>query len=85
MGISKKSTSRLPIYIRNSLFVGLLLVMIGLLQLAAANVQMAVIQSNYKPYFEQTNQSINRQLDDTFKVSAINAGTIDTPHQTRHR
>ena len=52
---------------------------------AAANVQMAVIQSNYQPYFEQTNQSINRQLDDTFKVSAINAGTIDTPHQTRHR
>jgi putative ABC transport system substrate-binding protein len=77
----KKSARRLSIYISNSLFLGLLLVVPSLLPLAAANVQIAVIQSNGNPYFEQTNQSLNRQLDHTFQISVTNADTIDTQHQ----
>lgn len=84
MKIRKKSTRKLTIYISKPLLLGLLLVMPGLLlPLAAANVQIAVIQNNDKPYIEQTNQSLTRQLGrgDTFQMSVINADTVDTQHQ----
>lgn len=81
MEIREKSARRLSIYFSNSLFLGLILIVPSLLPLAAANVQISVVQSNDNPYFEQTNQSLNRQLDENFQVSVINADTIDTQHQ----
>jgi putative ABC transport system substrate-binding protein len=81
MKIRKQSARRLSIYISKLLLLGLLFVVPGLLPLAAANIQIVVIQSSDNPYFEQTNQSLNRHLDNTFQVSVINADTIDTQHQ----
>ncbi|MFT5225086.1 MAG: putative ABC transport system substrate-binding protein [Polaribacter sp.] len=72
-------------YMIKPLFLGFLLVVVvpSLLPIAAAaSIQIAVIQSNGNPYFEETNQSLNHQLDDTFQLSVINANTINLQHQT---
>jgi putative ABC transport system substrate-binding protein len=83
MGIRKISARRLSICISKPLFLGLLLIIPRLvLPVSAANVQITVIQSNSNAYFEKTNQSLIRQLGDTFQVTVINADTIDKQRRT---
>jgi ABC-type uncharacterized transport system substrate-binding protein len=82
----KKQTTKqslfLEVPISKPLLLGLLLVVPSLLlPLAAANLQISVIQSNDNSYFEQTNQSLSRELGDAFQVTVINADTVDTHHQ----
>jgi putative ABC transport system substrate-binding protein len=81
MAIRETSARRLTICISKSQFLGLLLVVLSILPVSAANVQITVVQSNNNSYFEKTNQSLTRELGDTFQVSVINADTVDTQHQ----
>jgi putative ABC transport system substrate-binding protein len=83
---AKKQTTKQSLFLESPvskpLLLGLLLVVPSLLlPLAAANVQISVIQSNENSYFEQTNQSLSRELGDAFQVTVINADTVKTQHQ----
>jgi putative ABC transport system substrate-binding protein len=83
---AKKQTTKKSLFLESPvnkpLLLGLLLVVPSLLlPLAAANVQISVIQSNDNSYFKQTNQSLSRELGDAFQVTVINADTVNTQHQ----
>jgi putative ABC transport system substrate-binding protein len=69
---------RLSIYIGKPIFLGMLLIVPCLLPLAAANVQITVVQSSDNSYFKHTKQSLSRELGDAFKITVINADTVNT-------
>ena len=81
MKIRKQSARRLSKYISNLLLLGLLFIVPNLIPLAAATLQITVIQSSENRYFEQTKQSLDQLLDDSFIMSVINVDAIDTQHQ----
>ena len=56
----------------------LLLMSSGFLPLAAANVQVTIVQSNDNSFYDQTRQGLKHQLTADFQLSVISADTITT-------
>lgn len=81
MEIRTKSARRLSIYINSLLLLGLLLIAPNLIPLAAADLQITVIQNNDNRYFEQTNKNLDILLGETFKISVISTDAIGAEHQ----
>jgi hypothetical protein len=63
--------------VRKPLFLGMLLIVTGLLPLGAANFQIVVIQENVNSYFEKSNSSLKHKLGNAFHQWVINADSVD--------
>lgn len=60
----------------------LLLIVPGILPLAAANLQVTIVQSNDNSYYNQTRISLEQQLNSDFQVLVVNTDSIASQKST---
>ena len=63
------------------MFLGMLLMVTGLLPLGAANFQIVVIEENDSSYLGKANNNLKHRLGDAFHLRVINADSVDDLHQ----